>query len=217
MSGRLAQACGLRWLERRQAGDGARVLARAFADDPLNVEFVPDQERRQKVLRSIFEFLLRHGCAAGQVCVSDGGIEGVAVWFESERLGMSWWSALRCGGLKVIFGVERRVLARYQEFGRLAREVQARVAPEPHLYLAMLGVDPEHQGRGLGRRLVEAMLEQADREGRRSYLETEVERNIGFYRRFGFEVAEELALPRTAVVVRAMVRGPESPGRGRGG
>lgn len=129
---------------------------------------------------------------------------------------MSWWSALRWGGLKVLFGVERRVLARYQEFERLAREVQARVVPEPHLYLATLAVDPKYQGRGLGRNLVETLLAQADREGRRCYLETEVERNIGFYRRFGFEVAEELVLPRTAVVVRAMVRGPGSPGRGGG-
>lgn len=129
---------------------------------------------------------------------------------------MSLWSALRCGGLRVVHGVEHGLLVQYQRFERLVRNVQARIVPEPHVYLSTLAVDPEHQGRGHGRELMKAVLEQAEQAGRVCYLETELERNVGFYRRFGFEVADELVVPGTTVVVRAMIRRPVL-GSGAGG
>ncbi len=63
--------------------------------------------------------------------------------------------------------------------------------PEPHWYVAALGVDPEVQGQGLGSVLMAHGMARADRDGRPIYLETETERNVGFYRRFGFDVVEE--------------------------
>ena len=66
-----------------------------------------------------------------------------------------------------------------------------RVQPtEPHWYLEVLSVRPEHQRQGLGSRLVTPILERADRDHVPCDLETADPDNVAFYRRFGFEVVD---------------------------
>ncbi|MHB1538359.1 MAG: GNAT family N-acetyltransferase [Solirubrobacteraceae bacterium] len=63
-------------------------------------------------------------------------------------------------------------------------------------YLAVLGTDPESQGRGLGSGALTPVLRGCDADGVCAYLESSKERNIDFYARHGFRVRRELQLPR---------------------
>jgi ribosomal protein S18 acetylase RimI-like enzyme len=92
-------------------------------------------------------------------------------------------------------------------FGTLARRRKANV-PEPHWYLAALGVDPPYQGRGLGRALVRDGLDWADMDGKIAYLETETESNVGFYEALGFDVVEEVTMDRLNLPMWLMARHP---------
>lgn len=77
---------------------------------------------------------------------------------------------------------------------------------EPHWYLAMIGVDPKHQGQGVGAALMRHALARCDREHAVAYLETANPRNIPLYRRFGFEVIGEIqvgAAPKMTPMLRA--------------
>ena len=65
-----------------------------------------------------------------------------------------------------------------------------------HFYLAVLGTDPPRQGQGIGSSLMRPVLELCDREGVPAYLESSKERNVDFYSRFGFRVADEVRLTR---------------------
>ena len=73
-------------------------------------------------------------------------------------------------------------------------------ATPPHYYLAVLGTDPSHQGRGLGSMLMGPVLEQCDRDRVGAYLESSKERNIDFYARHGFRVIEEVRLLRGPIM-----------------
>jgi len=59
---------------------------------------------------------------------------------------------------------------------------------EPHWYLAVLGVDANRQGKGLGSLLMKHALARIDAEGATAYLESSNPRNVPFYERHGFEV-----------------------------
>ena len=63
---------------------------------------------------------------------------------------------------------------------------------EPHWYLSSLGVDPPFQGRGIGGVLLSAWLADVDRSADPAYLETDMEVNLDFYHREGFEPVGEL-------------------------
>ncbi len=63
---------------------------------------------------------------------------------------------------------------------------------EPHWYLAIVGVDAAHQGKGLGAQLLDVALRRCDEEGVIAYLESSNPANISLYERHGFEVVHEI-------------------------
>ena len=103
---------------------------------------------------------------------------------------MSTWQALRLAP-RLAWLIGRRLGAALDVY----RAMEARHPTEPHWYLAVLGIDPAHQGRGLGPRLVAPILDRCDRERTLAWLESTNPRNHGFYRRLGFEVAHAHPLP----------------------
>jgi ribosomal protein S18 acetylase RimI-like enzyme len=78
---------------------------------------------------------------------------------------------------------------------------------EAHWYLAMIGVEPNAQGRGLGAQLMHHGVTRCDQAGELAYLETSNPRNIALYRRFGFEVLDEFQIG-SAPLVTSMLRRP---------
>ena len=61
----------------------ARVLGRAFQDDPVMAWVQPDAERRKAALPGLFGALTRHHFLAGrgsEVAVSEDGVAAAALW-----------------------------------------------------------------------------------------------------------------------------------------
>jgi len=63
--------------------------------------------------------------------------------------------------------------------------------PEPHWYLAWLGVDTAMQGRGLGNELLGHCLKVVDADHAPAYLDNTNPVNVPFYERHGFRVIGE--------------------------
>ncbi|WP_433574741.1 GNAT family N-acetyltransferase [Nocardia brasiliensis] len=77
----------------------------------------------------------------------------------------------------------------FPSFMRFSMTAAERARSEPVWFLAGLGADPAVQHRGLGTRLMRPALEQADATGHACLLNTQNERNIAYYKRFGFDVS----------------------------
>jgi GNAT superfamily N-acetyltransferase len=71
---------------------------------------------------------------------------------------------------------------------------------EDHLFVWMLGVDPAVQRGGVGRALLGAALELADRFEVVAHLDTGNAANLPYYAGFGFRVEGEATLPRATPV-----------------
>ncbi len=76
---------------------------------------------------------------------------------------------------------------------------------EPHWFLPLIGVDPAHQGAGVGSALMTEALQVIDRERAIAYLESSNPRNISLYERHGFEVIGEIQ-SGSSPTVRPMLR-----------
>jgi ribosomal protein S18 acetylase RimI-like enzyme len=94
------------------------------------------------------------------------------------------------------------------EAGAAVFEQMAKYHPqEPHWYLPLIGVDPAHQGKGIGDALMSYALDRCDRERVPAYLESSNPRNISLYRRHGFEPVGTIQAGSSPTLV-PMVRRP---------
>ena len=169
------------------------MLARAFDDSPIFRHLIPGPRPRGSILRSFFRAAIRDASPFGDVLVARdrGRIVGAAVWLAPGRYPPSSLRQLRqlTGTFKFGF-LAPRSIAPSLRYLRANEKVHPK---ELHWYLGILGVEPSHQGRGIGEGLLRARLEPADADGISAYLETDKERNLAYYRRFGFELVETLA------------------------
>lgn len=69
--------------------------------------------------------------------------------------------------------------------------IEKQHAKPPHYYIEFIGVDPAHQGQGLGSRILRDITLRADREHVGCYLETGNPKNLPLYQRYGFETQAE--------------------------
>ncbi len=200
-------------LEKGQIERASQVLSRAFRDDPELLSFVPDSQKRQKLLLSMFRVSLNHALGHGEVYAVSPAIEGVAVWLPSDAPEISLWTLLRGGGLGLLFRAGWGFLRKMKEDDNFARRLRRQLAPFDHWYLAVLGVDPELQGRGYASRLLKPVLARLDREKMPAYLETSIEDYVPMYGHFGFKVIKEEMLPGSGAKMWVMLR--DKKGRGK--
>lgn len=196
-----AEIAPTEWDDRERV---AAALTAAFIDDPVTVWAAPAERHRAAVIRHFFRcyFDFHHG--EGTVYV-DPERRGAAVWALPGNWRTSLGQNLR---ISRAFAHPRHWLrAATVARGLLGLEREHPPAP-PHFYLASLGVAPEHQGQGLGSRLMQPILEVCDSDGIPAYLESSKESNIAFYARHGFRVSGKLQLSRRGPTVWPMWREP---------
>jgi ribosomal protein S18 acetylase RimI-like enzyme len=166
------------------------VAARAFWDDPLFNVFFPDLLRQHRLSPGFFKGTIDDCVRHGEVWLAelDGTVAGVACWLppgvgpatSGARSARQSWFAMP----SVLRSSKRRVgLA-------LINEIVKHHPHEEHWYLAVLCTDPRFQGRGVGRALLEPMLARADEAGVITYLETQKESNLAYYRGHGFDMTD---------------------------
>jgi len=159
------------------------VLARAYRDNPLMVWALPDAGTREDACAVWLGPSVDRYLAGGRVHVArlDGSLVGVAAWRLPDGPPVEPSLPTPADALALLVGRERadQVLASLGRASVLAPD-------EPAAYLNYLAVAPEHQGFGVGRRLLDAGVAQARGDGLRTYLATSDPRNVPFYERAGF-------------------------------
>jgi len=76
-------------------------------------------------------------------------------------------------------------------------------------YLSILGVNPAYQNQGLGKKLVEPILKEADKLQIATYLETFTLQNNSFYKRLGYEIVASIKEPNINQEYNLMIRKPQ--------
>lgn len=187
-------------------GPVCATLARAFEDDPIACFLLPAARRRPSGLRAFFRAQIAGDLLPfGGVYTTDDHA-GAAVWAPPGKPMTTGLRAI-AGLVPVLPFVLGAGLPRALRFLAHMESIHPK---EPHWYLATLGTDPPHQGKGVGSALLAPVLARCDREGTRAYLESSKERNLPFYRRHGFEVTGEFAVAGSPTVW-TMWRDPRPP------
>lgn len=182
------------------------VLAQAFHDDPVFQWLVPDPEPRRSTLPSVFAAFARVYVPHGESYLA-GNATGAALWappgvdpFDGRALEVFAREMTETLGDRV----ERAL-----ELDQILREHHPE---EPYAFLQLIGVSPAGQGRGLGSRMLHAVLRRCDLRGTPAYLEATSVANRRLYHRYGFETVSEITIPGGPTLW-AMWRTPPSSAR----
>jgi ribosomal protein S18 acetylase RimI-like enzyme len=180
----------LRPLERGERREAAGVCARGMRDNPIHCAvFGPDPEQRVAATERLFRALFAVAAAPPRVAVRAGHIVGVAGASPPGACRLSPPAIARVLASVARGGVAplRRSLVWLEAWGRRDPET-------PHWHVGPVAVEGGLQGLGIGSQLLAALAADLDAAGATAWLETDKPGNVGFYRRFGFEVVEEAAV-----------------------
>ena len=186
----------------------AGVLARAFHSDPPMVYMVSDAVERARLLPPFMKTFVTYTSMFGEPLTTAEKPEAVALWLPLDDFGDTPERDRQAGidQIPSILGVEN--FTRIMHVAKMAERFHQRAVPGKHLYLNWLGVEPSRQGQGLGSALIHSMLERADAEGLRCYLETFQPRNVPLYQKHGFKIVAEEVEPNSGLRGWAFLRKP---------
>jgi ribosomal protein S18 acetylase RimI-like enzyme len=168
------------------------LLTRSF-DDNKSVNYVIKQDRnRVDRIRRLMEYSFNMCSEFGEVWISNDQQACALILFPDRKrtsVQTILWDfklALRVIGVSRIGAILKREAM-----------IKSNHPKGPIAYLWFIGVDPPVQGKGIGSAFLREVVSECERKQRPMYLETSMERNLPFYKKFGFEIFNSLQLTYT--------------------
>jgi GNAT superfamily N-acetyltransferase len=184
------------------------VLARAFVEDPLLRYVCPDDRKRYARTQYIIKTIVSFGLHYGEVWTTPGHVDAAAIWMPPGTDYMTTARRIRTGMIFERLVLGRAGIDRYTVFNELTSKLHHSLISRPHWHLFVIGVDPLRQGHNVGSGLIKHMLERTDRDHVPVFLTAPNPLVVPFYERLGFQVAREVSVPNSSLVIRGMIRPP---------
>ena len=172
------------------------ILTLAFSTDPMARWSLPDPAKYLATFPSLAKAFGGNTFGRNTAYIADGFV-GAALWLPPG--GKSDEESLtKLFDENVDDDIKEHMTGIFEQMEKFH-------PTEPHWYLPMIGVDPAHQGAGVGSALMTEALKAVDRDGLIAYLESSNPKNISLYERHGFEVIGEIQSGNSPVL-RPMLR-----------
>ncbi len=188
-----------------------KVLADAFQHDPLWNKIYEGESDLGKRFRAFFEVPVRYCMKYGEVYAPSESLEGIVAWVPGKYAEMTMWRIIRSGAIGAAIRMGLNISKKMEPvFKPITEDRQKHMAGHAFLYLLIIGVTTELQGKGFGRKLIDAVIEKSEHEELQLYLETETEENVKMYEHFGFRLLKRITLPIVNLPMWEMVREPKA-------
>jgi GNAT superfamily N-acetyltransferase len=165
------------------------ILTKSF-DTNQSVNYIAKQDgKRVKRISALMDYSFEVCYMFGDVFLSDDR-KACALILYPDKKKTTLKSILL--DIKLIFsciGVEniKKALARESKIKQLQPK-------ELMYYLWFIGVDPEYQNEGIGSILLDEVIKDSKYKQRPIYLETSTLKNLPWYKKYGFQIYNELEL-----------------------
>jgi ribosomal protein S18 acetylase RimI-like enzyme len=203
------QEARLYTLQKNDVPKAGEVLADAFQHDPAWTKLFEGASRFDHKYRAFFQTPVRYCMKFGMARATSKDLEGIVAWASGDLADMTFWRMLRSGAMKYGMRIGMKLAQRMKLVLKpLPEDRKKHMEGKPYTYLMMIGVASRYQGKGFGRRLLQAVIDESEKRGDFLYLETETEENVQIYQRFGFKTVKQIALPILDVPMWQMIREP---------
>ena len=183
----------------------AETLADGFSEYNL-FQFVSGKVYDRAKMSLFWEVSIRL-LAKSAICIADSReANSVLIYIRSKSKEPGVVSYLLTGGLKMLSKLGLRRALRLLRFDAKAQAVARRYRGDNDGYLMCFATRLDKQRQNYGKPLIEALLRYLDLSGEGCYLETLKASNVELYRRFGFELREEVDIELGNLKLYAMRR-----------
>jgi ribosomal protein S18 acetylase RimI-like enzyme len=161
------------------------VVGLAFADNPSTLANVRGDRQRARLVMQRAVRIAKLGRQLSHVLVAEDNGQLVGVLNAVE------WPHCQLGAAEKLKTAPAMIRATGSALPNAFKMMNARARHdprEPHWHVGPVGVHPDHQGHGVGKTLLTSFAEMIDERGESAFLETDVDRNVALYERFGFRV-----------------------------
>ncbi|KAJ3090686.1 hypothetical protein HK102_002955 [Quaeritorhiza haematococci] len=212
--GRMNEQWNAKPVDLSQVDKAAECLVRAFANDPVKGYIFANRtpEKSTKINHAMFAALLRLVIKGNGIVLQSHDYACVSIWLTPDFKFLPK-HVISSGFPKMPFVHGFKPMLRWIETGHTYFKNKSKhFRSEKSYYLAYVGTNPDHQGKGYLKNVIRPVLEQANREGARCWLESSNEANVSKYGRFGFKTVEtsyyQQGTERIPSIV--MIREPET-------
>ena len=169
------------------------ILCESF-DKNKSVNYVVKQDRRRaQRIKSLMEYSFDMCYLFGKILLSDDKNACALMQFPDKKKNTFKTTLLDAKLAMSSIGLSR--VSKVQ--GRDSKIKSAYPKQQEIIYLWFLGVKASQQKKGLGKLLLKEIIKESEALKRPIYLETSTVENVGFYKKFGFDVYKELDFGHT--------------------
>jgi ribosomal protein S18 acetylase RimI-like enzyme len=194
-------------LQKHEAAQAGLVLSEAFQDDPVFNAIFEGAAPEQWV--AFFTAPVVYCLKYGQAIAPSAQMEGIAAWVPGKYADMDFFRMLFSGamwaGMKMGMEIAQKLKV---IFGPVEQDRKVHMQGRDYLYLQIIGVAPQFQGQGFGKKLLNALFAESGQTGLPIYLETETDENVQIYQHLGFKVLKKATLPVIDLPMWEMIREP---------
>jgi hypothetical protein len=134
-------------------------------------------------------------------------VEGGALWIR-PGVDLTIGHAVRTELPSLPFRMDRSSITRWVNVSRCLESIRRQLADRLHWYLVAVGTEPTKRGEAIRGALIAPVLSTADWELRSCYVETFHERELPFYKQYGFHIAGAGKIPNGGPSFWALIRPP---------
>jgi ribosomal protein S18 acetylase RimI-like enzyme len=185
---------GVEKLTTEDAAWASEILEQAFQTDPMLNFIYGDTINAPGKLNWFFRVTFRLGALYGD-CLSTVEKDGVLMMLPPDQTKMTLGKMYKSGFLAAPFKMGRASFSRMMTFMDFAEKEHKAATSFDHYYIMTVGVLPERQGIGIGKKLMTEALKIVDANNMPCYLETQNKNNVPIYQKFGFEVVSAKEIP----------------------
>lgn len=183
------------------------ILADAFEIDPIWKIVLGSCSKAQR--NSWFEAPVRYCMKYGTAMASSSSIEGFIGWLPGGFAEMTFDRMLKSGATKSGKKAGFKAMLRMMPLKIFDEHRKIHMGNKPYIYVMIVGVSPQFQGKGVGGKLLRAVIAESEKTGLPIYLETGTPNNVAMYEHLGFIVLDKIAVPKLNVPQWELVRYPK--------
>lgn len=166
------------FMEVNELEESAKTLSIAMLNNSLHrAVFKGNEEKQRRKIENMFIDLFHNN--PGITYIAKEGERIVGVMRMKSCIGST--SKMKKSDNGQVNDIDHRIRVWHHEWA-------AHDPKEQHWHLGPIGVTPTHQNKGIGSILLTIFCDEVDKCSAKAFLETDLDKNVSFYEKFGFKV-----------------------------